>query len=166
MWMSLDCRSHLLRSVSDLVRCCKGVFLTQRKNPVITHFSCLMWSSRLFELVELATGFLLYKNVETLAVSLIGLFISVGWRLPPFTSPSLWTSSSKLQWTATKLKFNTWNQLQISSLFNSVQNNKGTGLVWIWNWLWHNCPITFETLKTWLYEKTDCNSLTITITLL
>lgn len=47
---------------------------------------------------------------------------------------SLWTSYIKLQWKATKCKFNTWSWLQIFYFyfFNLSWNNKRTGFTCLW----------------------------------
>ncbi len=67
MKVSLDCRFWQwcaeLQSFLKFCWCYDGVFLHQGKDSAIMHFSCLPWSFRPFDVLELTSAFFFLKNV-------------------------------------------------------------------------------------------------------
>lgn len=57
-------------------RCCAVVFLNHRNNPAIIHFSCLLWSFRLFGVAELVSAFIHSTVMDGYLYSAFLLYLS------------------------------------------------------------------------------------------
>lgn len=50
-------------SAFDFFSCCEGFSPHQREDFIVTHLTCLLWTSSTFHVVELTSDFL-FKNVQ------------------------------------------------------------------------------------------------------
>lgn len=119
-WQWLTCLFKTVPDLTVLARCL-NFFLHQRKNSTIIHLCCLLWSSSLFGVVQLASACILLFHI----ICQIGEFFSIC--RPSLAPPPLWPKYLKFPLTATNCKFTTWNQFQTFYLFNLSWNNEETG---------------------------------------